>query len=60
MHCQEKCIQFKSNTKKLWGIINDTIHKSNNKTNVIEYLTIDGIKNYQPKQITNEFFGIFR
>ena len=59
MHYQEKCIEFKDNTKKLWGIINDTIHKNNNKNDVIEYLTINGIKNYQPDQITNEFAEYF-
>ena len=35
---QEKCAEFKSQTKKLWGLINEISGKRNDKSTLIEYL----------------------
>ena len=40
------CIKHKSNTKRLWSIINEILEKERNKSNVVDCLTIDGIKTY--------------
>ena len=46
---------FKNNTKKLWQLINRVIGKENDKSNVIECIKINNIRNYIPKQIANQF-----
>ena len=35
-----RCYALKSNTKKLWQLINNIIRKSNDKTSIIEYITV--------------------
>ena len=52
---QEQCLSFKSNTKKLWDLINSVIKKKVKKTDLIEYLTIDQLKTYDCKRIAEEF-----
>ena len=51
----EKCSQFKQNTKKLWGIINETIKKVKYKGSIIPHITVNGIKVMKPKEIANSF-----
>ena len=51
----DKCIEFRSDTKKLWQTINSLCGKQNDKTNVITCLRIDNIRNYNSKSIANEF-----
>ena len=55
----EMCHEYRSKTKKLWGLINDISGKRNDKTGAIEYLTIDGVKDYNPKRICNRFAKYF-
>ena len=45
----EMCHEYRSKTKKLWGLINEISGKRNDKTGVLEYLTIDGVKDYNAK-----------
>ena len=52
---QDQCLSFKSNTKKLWDLINNVIKKTVKKTDLIEYLTIDQLKTYDCKRIAEEF-----
>ena len=56
---QEKCTEFKSNTRNLWKIINKITGKVNNKTDVIEYIKIDNVKCYSSQLIANEFGDFF-
>ena len=51
----DKCLSFKSNTKKLWDLINSVIKKKMKRTDLIEYLTIDQLKMYDCKRIAEEF-----
>ena len=55
----EMCCEYKSQTKKLWGLINEISGKKNDKTGVIEYLNIDGIKEYTAHRICNRFAKYF-
>ena len=50
-----KCAEFKRNTKKLWQLINKISGKHNNKTKLVECLSINNIDHYNAKSITNEF-----
>ena len=52
---QAKCESYKSNSKKLWSLINNTITKIKQKGSIIPYITVDGIKKTRPKDIVNSF-----
>ena len=54
-----KCINYKNNTKKLWQVINQTIGKCKNGGIIIPYISIEGIKIYNPKQIANKFGSFY-
>ena len=45
------CCEYKSQTKKLWGLINEIAGKKSDKSGAIEYLDIDGIREYNFKQL---------
>ena len=55
----EMCHEYRSKTKKLWGLINEILGKRNDKTGVLDYLTIDGVKDYNAKRICNRFAKYF-
>ena len=57
-HCS-KCKEYKNNTKKLWKVVNEIIGKSNDKSCSIDYLCIDGIKEYSAKKISDHFAKYF-
>ena len=40
---QAKCTEFKNNSKKLWGLINQTISRSHNKLYSIDKIKVDNI-----------------
>ena len=50
-----KCKEFCNNTKILWKLINQTIGKCKSGGSIIHYITVDGLKTYQPKKIANSF-----
>ena len=54
-----RCAENKSNSRKLWGTINEVIRKSNNKTEVIEKLKIDDLYEYNGQRISEEFAKYF-
>ena len=58
-YCQEMCVVFKSETKKLWGLINEISGKKSDKSTLIEYLQIDNIKEYGAKKVSNSFAKYF-
>ena len=49
------CATHKNNTRRLWGIINEVVKKSSNKTNIIKSLNIDNLQCFDSKKIANEF-----
>ena len=57
-HCS-KCEEYKTNTKKLWKVVNEIVGKNNDKSSAIEYLCIDGIKEYSAKKISDQFAKYF-
>ena len=54
-----KCLEYKNNTKKLWQIINEVSGQTNDKTSLIDYITIDKIRVHQGTKITNHFANYF-
>ena len=54
-----QCERFKHQSKKLWAVINEVCGKSNDKSTLLNYLTINGIKEYQSQKICNEFADFF-
>ena len=51
----KRCYALKSNMKKLWQLINNTIRQSNDKTSIIEYIMVDNINYHDAKEISNQF-----
>ena len=51
----KQCYTLKSDTKKLWQLINRIINQSNDKSSVINYITVDKIRYYDAKSIANNF-----
>ena len=51
----KKLTECKTNTKKLWKVTNEILCKHKHKGNLIDYISIDGVKTYNPKKIANEF-----
>ena len=55
----DMCCEYKSQTKKLWGLINEITGKKNDKSGAIEYLDIDGTREYNVQTISNRFAKYF-
>ena len=55
----ETCETNKNNSRKLWKTINRVIHHTNNKTEIIEKLKINGITEYRGEEIVEEFARYF-
>ena len=51
----DRIAAYKSNTKKLWQLINGVVNKTKRKGSIIPFISTDGIKTYNPNTITNEF-----
>ena len=51
----EKAEEYKSNTKKLWQLINMTINKTKNSGSIISHISVNGLKLYSLRAIANEF-----
>ena len=56
---RNKCVEYKSNTKKLWQIINEVSGKIKDKSTVINCIKINNVKTYSSTKITNEFGKYF-
>ena len=52
---KDKCLEYISSTKKLWGIINDVKGKLNDKTCIIDCIKVDNIDVYNPSKIVDTF-----
>ena len=55
----QQCYTLKSHMSKLWQLINDVIKKTNDKTGVIDYITIDNIKYYDTNIVSNRFASFY-
>ena len=56
---QNMCYEYRTQTKKLWGVINEIAGKHTNKKCLIEYLKIDDVKEYSADKICNRFAKYF-
>ena len=56
---QDQCHEYRAQTKKLWHMINEISRKSNDKSCLIDYLKIDGLKEYNANRISNGFANYF-
>ena len=54
-----KCEEYRNNTKKLWQVNNQTIGKQKHGGSIIPYISIEGIKIYDPKKISNAFGSFY-
>ena len=52
---KKKIQENTTNTKKLWKVINNIIGKHKHSGSIISYITIDGVRKYDPDVIANEF-----
>ena len=50
-----KCTEFQWNARKLWSLINNTIKKVKNRGSIIPYITVNGLRQYNPIKIANSF-----
>ena len=50
---QQKCIEFKQNTKQLWQLINKINKKTKDKTSLIPKLKIDNLVYHSGKDVSN-------
>ena len=51
----DKSSEYRTNTKKLWELMNSIIGKNKNKGCSISYLMIEGVKIFSRKMIAEEF-----
>ena len=56
---QSMCYEYRTQTKKFLGLINEIAGKHSNKTGLIEYLKIDDVKEYSAEKISNRFTKYF-
>ena len=56
---QNMCHEYQTQTKKLWGVINEIAGKHTNKTCLIEYLKINDVKEYSADKICKRFAKYF-
>ena len=52
---QNKSVEFASDSRKLWRLLNQIIGKTKNKGSIIPYITINGLKTHAPNKMANEF-----
>ena len=52
---RNKCTEYRHNTSRLWKMINKLTNKTNDKTNIIEYLKVENQDYYEHKLIAEEF-----
>ena len=50
-----KYYEYRQNTKKLWGLINQRIKKCKNGGSIIPYISVKGIQTYNSTEIVNTF-----
>ena len=63
-HCKrsyfsQQCERFKRDTLKLWQVTNQITGKRNDKSMIIDHITVEGVKKYSSTQISNEFANYY-
>ena len=63
-HCKiscysAKCVEYKKNCKKLWSTINHAISKQNDKSSIVDCITVAKLDITDSTQIANEFGHYF-
>ena len=53
------CNEYKTQTRKLWRVINEIAGKHSNKNGLIEYLKINSVNEYGVEKISNRFAKYF-
>ena len=56
---QQKCKEYRNETKKLWSVINNIIGKRRNRDTMIESLKIGNVLTHDAKLITETFCNFF-
>ena len=56
---QDKCLEFNQNTKALWGLLNKITGKLNDKTSIVEYLEVNGVRLFSANEIASAFNNHF-
>ena len=59
LYHNNKCEEYQNNSKKLWHVINEIVGKHSDKSTTIDYLSINGIKEYGAKKIANSLAKFF-
>ena len=54
-----KVTESRTNTKKVWRVINNIIGKNKHGESIISYIIVDGIRKYDPCEIANEFGSFY-
>ena len=55
----DQCCKFRSNTKRLWKIINNATKSANDKSCIIDSINVKNIEITSGKQIAEEFGNYF-
>ena len=55
-----KYTEYRQNTKKLWGLINQTIKKCKNGGSIIPYICVNGLQTYNSSEIANTILCFIR
>ena len=56
---QDRCYEYRAQTKKLWQMINEIACNTNDKSGLIDFLKINGMKGYSANAISNGFAKYF-
>ena len=59
MYYHNKCSEYKHNTSKLWRMINEIVGRVNDKSCVIDHITVNGVTDYTAHGIGNAFGKFF-
>ena len=54
-----KYFEYRQNTKKLWGLINQTIKKCKNGRSIIPCISVNGLQTYNSTEIANNFGNFY-
>ena len=59
LYYHSKCSEYKNNTSKLWQTINEIVGKVNDKSCVIDHITVNGVMDSTAKGIGKAFGKFF-
>ena len=59
LYYHNKCSEYKNNTSKLWHTINEIVGKVNDKSCVIDHITVNGVTDYIANGIGRAFGNFF-